>query len=88
MRTFKEKVTAVVAGIPRGRTMTYKEVARRAGNAKAARAVGNIMNKNRDPNVPCHRVVRSDGDTGGYARGRKKKIAMLKREGALGVRFK
>ena len=83
-KTFKEKVYAVVAKISRGKTMTYKEVARRAGNAKAARAVGNIMNKNPDPKkVPCHRVVRSDGDPGGYAWGRKKKIMILKREGAI-----
>jgi len=83
MKTFKEKVCAVVAGIPRGKTMTYREVARRAGNAKAARAVGNIMNKNRNPKVPCHRVIRSDGDPGGYAWGRAKKVALLKREGAI-----
>ena len=84
MQTFKEKVYAVVAKIPRGKTMTYKEVARRAGSPNAYRAVGNIMNKNPDiKKVPCHRVVRSDGDTGGYARGRKAKIALLKKEGAI-----
>jgi O-6-methylguanine DNA methyltransferase len=84
MKTFKEKVYAVVAKIPRGKTMTYKEVARRAGSPHAYRAVGNIMNKNPDTKkVPCHRVVRSDGDPGGYARGRAKKIAMLRREGAI-----
>lgn len=81
--TFKDQVLAIVARIPRGKTMTYKEVARRAGNAEAARAVRNIMNKNRNPKVPCHRVVRSDGDIGGYAWGRKKKIMILKREGAI-----
>jgi methylated-DNA-[protein]-cysteine S-methyltransferase len=84
MTSFKEKVYAVVAKIPRGKTMTYKEVARRAGSPQAYRAVGNIMNKNPDTKkVPCHRVVRSDGDPGGYARGRAAKIAILKREGAL-----
>ena len=82
-KTFSEKVYAVVAKIPRGTTLTYKEVARRAGSAQAYRAVGNILNKNRDPKVPCHRVVRSDGDPGGFAWGRKKKIMMLKREGAI-----
>ena len=82
-KTFKERVLAVVAHIPRGETMSYKEVARRAGNAGAARAVGNIMNKNWNPKVPCHRVVRSDGDPGGFAWGRKRKIMILKREGAL-----
>lgn len=82
-RSFAEKVFAVVAKISRGETMTYKEVARRAGSPRAYRAVGNILNKNRSPKVPCHRVVRSDGDPGGFAWGRKKKIMMLKREGAL-----
>lgn len=82
VKTFSEKVYAVVAKIPRGRTLTYKEVARRAGRPRAYRAVGNILNKNRNQRVPCHRVVRSDGDPGGFAHGRKKKIIMLKREGA------
>ena len=84
MKTFTEKVYAVVARIPRGRTMTYGEVARRAGSPNAARAVGNIMHNNPDTTrVPCHRVVRSDGTPGGYARGTKAKIAILRREGAL-----
>lgn len=83
-QTFKERVYAVVAKIPRGKTMTYKEVAKRAGSPHAYRAVGNIMNKNPDTTkVPCHRVVRSDGDPGGYASGRAKKIAILRREGAI-----
>ncbi len=65
--------------------MTYAEVARRAGNPRAYRAVGNIMHRNPDTKrVPCHRVVRSDGDTGGYARGRARKVAILRREGAIG----
>lgn len=84
MKTFKEKVLAVVAKIPRGRTMTYKEVARRAGNASASRAVGNIMKENYNPKIPCHRVVRSDGGMGGYNRGGvKAKRALLRREGAI-----
>ncbi len=82
-KSFAEKVHAVVAKIPRGKTLTYKEVARRAGSPRAYRAVGNILNKNRNPKVPCHRVTRSDGDPGGFAWGRKKKIMMLQREGAL-----
>lgn len=82
--TFTERVYAVVAKIPKGKTMTYKEVAARAGSPRAYRAVGNIMNKNPDTKkVPCHRVVRSDGDTGGYAWGRERKIALLQKEGAL-----
>jgi O-6-methylguanine DNA methyltransferase len=88
MQTFKEKVYAVVAKIPRGKTMSYKEVARRAGSPNAYRAVGTIMNKNPDTKkVPCHRVVPSsfskDGDPGDYARGRAAKIAILKKERAI-----
>ena len=77
---FKEKVFEVVRKIPRGKTMSYKEVARLAGRPKAYRAVGNILNKNYDPKIPCHRVIRSDGKPGGYNRGAKNKIRLLKKE--------
>ena len=61
--------------------MTYKEVARRAGNPKAARAVGAIMRTNRNPDIPCHRVIRSDGSLGGYNRGgTERKRQILERE--------
>ncbi len=81
---FTAKVYAVVAKIPKGSVLTYREVARRAGSPAAARAVGNIMHHNPDTKkVPCHRVVRADGTPGGYARGAAKKIAILRREGAL-----
>ena len=78
---FTEKVYAVVKKIPRGKTMTYKEVARRAGRPLAYRAVGNILNKNYDSTIPCYRVIRSDGKTGGYNNGVKEKIRKLKKEG-------
>ena len=81
--SFGKKVLAAVAKIPKGRTLSYREVARVAGNPQAYRAVGNIMNKNCDPKIPCHRVIRSDGKIGGYNRGAKNKIKILKREGAL-----
>ena len=73
----------VVAGIPKGRTLSYKQVAILAGSPRAYRAVGNIMNKNENLNVPCHRVIKSDGTVGGYAHGMAKKKAILKKEGAL-----
>lgn len=57
---FAQKVRAVVAKIPRGSTMTYGEVARRAESPRAARAVGSLMSKNFNPTIPCHRVIRSD----------------------------
>lgn len=81
MKTFSEKVYEVVKKIPKGKVLTYKEVAKKAGNPKAYRAVGNILNKNFDPKIPCHRVIRSDGKIGGYNRGSKKKKEILKKEG-------
>jgi len=71
-----------VKGIPKGKVMTYRQVAELAGKPGACRAVGNILNKNKDlKNIPCYRVVRSDGRVGGYRGGQKKKIALLKRDG-------
>lgn len=81
---FADKVRKIVSKIPKGKTMTYKEVAAKAGNSKAARAVGAIMRGNYDDSIPCHRVIRSDGSFGSYNRGgtlRKKEI--LKQEEAL-----
>lgn len=71
--SFKEKVYKIVKQIPRGSVLTYKEVAEEAGRSKAFRSVGNILNRNYDPRIPCHRVIRSDGKTGGYNRGAKKR---------------
>ena len=82
MRTFIKKVYDVVRKIPKGKTLTYKQVAKLAGNARAYRAVGNILNKNYDSKIPCHRVIRSDGSMGGYNRGGiKRKKAILLHEG-------
>ena len=84
MKTFREKVRDIVRKIPKGGSMTYKEVATKAGNPKAARAVGAIMRTNYDPDIPCHRVVRSDGGLGDYNRGGvSRKRAILMEEGAL-----
>ncbi|HUY69843.1 MAG TPA: MGMT family protein [Candidatus Tyrphobacter sp.] len=80
---FKEKVFTVVAKIPKGQTLSYAEVARLAGSPKAYRAVGNILRGNHNPNIPCHRVIRLNGDLGGYNRGNQKKRALLLKEGAL-----
>lgn len=79
---FAQRVYAIVAKIPKGKTLSYKQVASAAGRPNAARAVGNIMNKNRDARVPCHRVVKADGTAGGYAWGSAKKKKILKLEGA------
>lgn len=68
-KTFTEKVREIVRKIPKGKTMSYSEVAEKAGNRKAARAVAMIMSKNYDPRVPCHRVIRANGALAGYNRG-------------------
>ncbi len=82
MKTFSEKVLALVRRIPEGKTLSYGEVARRAGSPGASRAVGSIMRKNFDPTVPCHRVIRSDGSFGEYNRGAAEKERLLREEGA------
>jgi O-6-methylguanine DNA methyltransferase len=82
--SFSERVRAIVRTIPKGKTMTYKEVATKAGNPRASRAVGAVMRSNYDVTVPCHRVVKSDGSLGSYNRGGTvAKHDLLIREGAL-----
>lgn len=82
--TFKEKVHTIVRSIPKGKTMTYSEVARKAGSPNASRAVGTLMAHNFDPKIPCHRVIRSDGTIGQYNRGGPAaKLKLLKAEGEL-----
>ncbi len=66
MKNFTEKVIDIVSQIPKGKVMTYGQVAEKAGNKKASRAVGTIMKNNKTPYIPCHRVVRSDGSIGEY----------------------
>jgi O-6-methylguanine DNA methyltransferase len=84
METFTDRVRDIVRKIPHGKTMTYKEVAVKAGNPKAARVVGSIMKANYDPKIPCHRVIRSDGKIGNYNRGGAEvKRKILQEEGAL-----
>ncbi len=82
-KTFKEKVFDIVRKIPKGKTLTYKQVASKAGSPNASRAVGSILKTNFDPKIPCHRVIRSDGIAGEYNRGRTNKIKLLKKEGAI-----
>ncbi len=78
---FNEKCYEVLRKVPKGKVVTYKEIAK-ALKSKGYRAVGNAMNKNPyAPKVPCHRVVCSDGKLGGFAFGVEKKKEMLKKEG-------
>ena len=83
MTFFKLKICEVVRKIPRGEVLSYKEVAKLAGRPKAYRAVGNILNKNYDSQIPCHRVIRSDGSLGGYNKGTASKKTILIREGLV-----
>jgi len=83
---FTQKVLAIVAKIPRGKVMTYGEVAAAAGSPGGARAVGNIMKNNQDPSIPCHRAIKADGTIGGYnsLRGPSKRQLLLKEGVKLG----
>jgi methylated-DNA-[protein]-cysteine S-methyltransferase len=79
--TFTEKVHQLVRQIPRGKTLSYKQVAEKIGHPNSARAVGTVLSKNYDPQIPCHRVLRSDGKPSGYNRGGyEQKLAILQQE--------
>jgi O-6-methylguanine DNA methyltransferase len=82
-KSFRERVFTVVRRIPKGKTMTYTDVAIRSGSPRAARAVGTILRTNYDSAIPCHRVIRADGTPGGYNRGSARKRRLLVSEGAL-----
>jgi len=75
-------VYEILRRIPEGKITTYGDIAKALGCPNASRAVGQILNKNPDPViVPCHRVVMSTGNIGGYALGKSKKKKLLKKEG-------
>lgn len=80
---FRKKVYQIVKNIPKGKTLSYKIVAKLAGFPRAWRAVGNVLNKNQDFQIPCHRVIRLDGEIGGYRDGPRKKAYLLKKEGVI-----
>ena len=81
--TFLQSVWAVMREIPAGTTVSYTELARRAGRPTAVRAAASACARNMlAPFVPCHRVVRSDGSLGGYAYGLATKQALLDHERA------
>ena len=65
---FQIKVWKYLKTIPKGKVKTYKQVAIGINRPKAARAVANACAKNPyAPEIPCHRVIRSDGSLGGYS---------------------
>ena len=77
---FSEEVLQLTKKIPKGKVTTYKIIARKL-NTKAYRAVGNALNKNNNPiTIPCHRIVKSNGEIGGYSKGIHAKINLLKKE--------
>ncbi len=83
---FQKSVWRALCAIPTGSTLTYTQLAEKIGKPSAVRAVANACGKNPfAPDVPCHRVLRSDGSLGGYsgAGGVKTKMRLLKGEGAL-----
>ena len=89
--SFQMKVWDEIRKIPLGETRSYKDIAKKIGNANSARAVANACARNPSPiEVPCHRVVRSDGGFGGYSGqgGIQEKIRLLELEGAKGFGFR
>jgi methylated-DNA-[protein]-cysteine S-methyltransferase len=94
---FQDKVLNLCKKIPKGRVTTYKQIGRKlGGKGQIYRAVGKALHDNKcgawgraggdscrrqQTTIPCHRVVSSDGSIGGYSKGVKKKIALLKKEG-------
>jgi methylated-DNA-protein-cysteine methyltransferase-like protein len=86
--TFKEHVYELTKQIPKGKVVTYGQLARLAGSPKAARAIGMCMRTNPNaPHTPCHRVVASDGKLTGYSGGNgiSTKKEMLLAEGVFFV---
>lgn len=78
---FCERVYFLLNKIPKGRVVTYKQIAEKL-KSKGYRAVGNCLTKNRNLiKIPCHRVVRSNGEVGGYVLGSLKKEQILRKEG-------
>ena len=78
--SFRRRVLNVVRKIPPGRVATYGDIAALAGSPRAWRAVGTIMRENRDPGMPCHRVIGAGGALGGYGGNLQLKRELLRAE--------
>lgn len=77
-----QDVYALLSKIPPGKVSTYGDIAKALGHPKAARAIGRIIANNPNPIlVPCHRVVKSNGEIGGFAYGEQRKRQILEKEG-------
>ena len=79
---FHQKIYELVRRIPYGKVSSYGQLAVLAGRPGAARAVGHATRVCRDPSIPCHRVVGTNGSLTGYAGGIDKKISLLELEHA------
>lgn len=80
-----QDVYVFLSKIPPGKVSTYGDIAKALGHPKAARAIGRIIANNPNPiSIPCHRVVKSNGEIGGFAYGEQRKREILEKEG---IRF-
>jgi methylated-DNA-[protein]-cysteine S-methyltransferase len=77
-----QDVYILLSKIPSGKVSTYGDIAKALGHPKAARAIGRIIANNPNPiSIPCHRVVKSNGEIGGFAYGKRRKREILEKEG-------
>ena len=85
MTSFQQKCYQTLKDkVPAGKVITYAGLAKLINHPNAYRAVGSAMNKNPfAPEVPCHRVVKSNGELGDFAQDIKIKIKRLQKEGVL-----
>lgn len=81
--SFQKQVYSLCKKVPKGKVSTYGGIARALGGGSVmSRAVGNALNKNPfAPKIPCHRIVKSNREVGGFASGAEKKIDLLRKEG-------
>ena len=81
---FQKKVYKILKRVPKGRITTYKKIAKKMQTSP--RAIGNALNKNPFPGTrknqfPCHRVIKTNGEIGGFSTGKRNKAKLLKKEG-------
>ena len=85
---FQIKVWQSLLQIPTGKICAYEDIAKEIGQPNAYRAAGNAISNNKIAYfIPCHRVIRKNGELGGYRWGVDKKIALLKSEGCISNKF-
>jgi O-6-methylguanine DNA methyltransferase len=81
---YQKRVWKELLKVPYGKTLSYGRLAKRVGNPKGARSIGMAVSRNPiGIIIPCHRVIRSSGEIGGYASGTFRKKWLLEHEGAI-----